>query len=277
MTGVPGENREGRPRGGARPAGVRWQAVALPPEHGSWGLVGEPVALGLLVAPAWASLLVGLGAFAGFLAYRPVKVAWGDLRRGRRYPRTTLALRFAAGFALAAALALAAGLALAGPGWLLPFALAAPFGIVFVAYDLRPGRTWQAEVAAPVAFAATAAAMGVAGGLPPAVALSLWAVMAARSVPSVLYVRERLRLERGEPARAALAVAAHGAGLVAVAALAAAGWLPWLAAAAVALLLARAAWGLSRLRRPATPRAVGFGEIVWGVVTVVLIAVGWWW
>ncbi|HEX6199905.1 MAG TPA: prenyltransferase, partial [Thermoanaerobaculia bacterium] len=208
-------------------------------------------------------------------------------RRGRRYPRTALALRLAAAFGLVACLALAGALFLgraAGPGWLLPFALAAPFGVVFVVYDLRPGRSWQAEVAAPVAFAATAAAMAWAGGLPPAVALALWAVMAARSVPAVLYVRERLRLERGrdpgdargEPARPARAVAAHLAGLAAVAALVAAGWLPWLAAAAVGLLLARAAWGLSALRRPATPRAIGFGEIAWGVVTVALVAAGWW-
>ncbi|HLE85674.1 MAG TPA: YwiC-like family protein [Thermoanaerobaculia bacterium] len=260
----------------ARPAGARWQAVALPPEHGSWGLVGEPVVLGLLVAPAWASLLVGVGAFAGFLAYRPAKLVWGDLRRRKRYPRTALAVRLAAGFALAAALALAGAWSLAGAGWLLPFVLAAPFGIAFVAYDLRPGRFWQAELAAPVAFAATAAAMALAGGLAPAVALSLWAVMAARSVPSVLYVRERLRLERGEPARRALAVAAHGVALATVVLLAAAGWLPWLAASAVALLLARAAWGLSRHRRPATARAVGFGEIAWGVVTVLLVAAGFW-
>jgi hypothetical protein len=141
----------------ARPAGARWRAIALPPEHGSWGLVGEPVVLGLLVAPAWTSFLVGLGAFAGFLAYRPAKLVWGDLRRRKRYPRTALAVRLAA-----------------------------------------------------------------------------------------------------------------------VVLLAAAGWLPWLAASAVALLLARAAWGLSRHRRPATARAVGFGEIAWGVVTVLLVAAGSW-
>ncbi|HSL82878.1 MAG TPA: YwiC-like family protein, partial [Thermoanaerobaculia bacterium] len=272
--------REGAHQGTARPAGVRWQAVALPPEHGSWGLVGEPVALGLLVAPAWAPFLVGLGAFAGFLAYRPAKLAWGDLRRGKRYPRTVLARRLATAFGLLAVLALGGALRLgwaaAGPGWLLPFALAAPFGIVFVAYDLRPGRSWQAEVTAPAAFAATAAAMAWAGGLPPAVALSLWAAMAARAVPSVLYVRERLGLERGESSRPASGVAAHLAGLAAVAAIAAAGWLPWLAASAVALHLVRAAWGLSRFRRPAAPRAIGFSEIGWGVVTVLLVAAGWW-
>lgn len=256
--------------------GGRWRAVALPPEHGSWGLVGEPVALGLLVAASWPGFLVGLGAFAAFLAYRPVKVAYGDLRRGKRYPRTALALRFAAGFGVAAGLAFAVAYALAGPGWVLPFALAAPLGTVFVVYDLRPGRSWQAEVTAPVAFAATTAAMALATGWAAPAALALWAVMAGRALPSILYVRARLHLERGEPAATGLAVGAHLAALGAVAALAWADLLPWLAVLALLLLLGRAAIGLSRLRRPVPPRVVGFSEIGWGVATVLLVAVGHW-
>lgn len=262
---------------GTVPAGPRWQAVALPPEHGSWGLVGEPVALGLLVAPSWPGLLVALGAFAAFLAYRPLKIAYGDLHRGKRYPRTVLALRFAAGFAVAAGLAFVGAYALAGPAWILPFALAAPFGTVFLVYDLRPGRSWQAEVTAPVAFASTCAAMAVAGGgWGWETALPLWGVMAGRALPSVLYVRARLHLERGEPAATGLAVVAHLAGLAGAVILAWAALLPWLADLALLLLLARAAVGLSRLRRPVTPRGVGFREIAWGVVTVLLVAAGYW-
>lgn len=258
------------------PAGPRWQAVALPPEHGSWGLVAEPVVLGLLVAASWPGLLVALGAFAAFLAYRPAKIAYGDLRRGRRYPRTVLGLRFAAGFGGAAALALATALGMAGPAWVWPFALAASFGIVFVIYDLKPGRSWQAEVAAPVSFASTSAAIAMAAGWSVPAALALWAVMAGRALPSVLYVRARLHLERGEPAARGLAVAAHLIAVAVATALAAAGWLPWLAAGALGLLLARAALGLSSLRRRATPRVVGFSEIAWGTVTVLLVAAGYW-
>lgn len=255
---------------------ARWQAVALPPEHGSWGLVGEPVVLGLLVAPSWPGLLVALGAFAAFLAYRPLKVAYGDLRRGKRYPRTALALRFAAGFGVAAGAVLAAAVSLAGGGWLLPFALAAPLGTVFVVYDLRPGRSWEAEVSAPVAFASTAAAVALAGQWPVAPALGLWAVMAGRALPSVLYVRARLHLERGEPAARGLAVGAHLAAVAGAGALAGAGLLPWLAVLALLLLLARAALGLSPFRRRVPPRVIGFSEIGWGVVTVLLAAAGYW-
>ena len=44
---------------GARPA---WRVVALPDEHGGWGLTAEPVLLGLLVAPSWAGLAIGAAA-----------------------------------------------------------------------------------------------------------------------------------------------------------------------------------------------------------------------
>ena len=58
--------------------------------------------------------------------------------------------------------------------------------------------------------------------------------------------------------------------------LVAAGWLPSLAALAVALLAVRAGWGLSTVRRRSTPRAIGFTEIAWGVATVLLVAAGFW-
>lgn len=275
---VVNETAPAAPRSETRPnpSAPRWRSVALPPEYGSWGLVAEPVVLGLLVAASWPSFLVALGAVAAFLAYRPAKIAYGDLGRGKRYPRTVLALRFAAGFAGAAGMSLVAAYGLAGPGWTLPFALAAPFGTVFVVYDLRPGRSWQVEVTAPVAFASTSAAMATAAGWSLAAALALWAVMAGRALLSVLYVRARLHLERGEPTATGLALGVHLAALTVVTALAVTGLLPWLAAVALLALLARAAFGLSHLRRPTTPRVVGFGEIAWGAVTVLLVAAGYW-
>ena len=251
----------------------------LPAEHGSWGLVGEPVVLGLLVAPSPAGVLVALGSFAGFLAHRPLKTAWGDYRRSRRYPRTALAERFGLGFGLAALACFAGALALAGPGFLLPLGLALPLALAFLVYDLRPGRTWQAELAAPAAFASAAAAIAVASGWGVPAALALWAVMVCRSVPSVLYVRRRLRLERGEAARPAVSWAAgtaHAASIAAAAALVVAGLLPALALVAVALLALRAVHGLTPARFGRTARAVGFQEIGWGVVTVLLVAGGYW-
>ena len=255
----------------------QWKAVALPAEHGSWGLVGEPVLLGLLVAPSPAGLLVGLGSFAGFLAHRPLKLAVGDRRKGRRYPRTVSAERFAAAFAALAAACFMAAVALAGPGLLVPLLAALPLAVTFLVYDLRPGRSWQAELAAPAAFASSCAAMVVASGWTVPAAFALWAALAARGVPTVLYVRERVRLERTgylRPPAVAWAAALHLAALVGVIVLVKAGWLPALAAVAVALLMLRAVHGLTPWRAGRTARSVGFQELAWGAVTVLLLAAG---
>jgi hypothetical protein len=92
---------------------VPWKAVALPTEHGGWGLLGEPVVLGLVLAPSASGACLGLAALAGFLSRHPLRLVFMDRRRGVRYPRTALAERFFAGYALAALLLLAAAFALA--------------------------------------------------------------------------------------------------------------------------------------------------------------------
>ena len=43
-----------------------WRAVAMPSEHGGWGLTLEPVLLGLLVAWSGAGVALGIAAFSAF-------------------------------------------------------------------------------------------------------------------------------------------------------------------------------------------------------------------
>jgi hypothetical protein len=62
--------------------------------------------------------------------------------------------------------------------------------------------------------------------------------------------------------------------VAAAAGLAILGWAPWLAVLALAVLLARAVYGLSSLHRHVRPQAVGMQEMVFGVLTTVLLAVG---
>ena len=258
------------------PPGPRWTAVALPAEHGSWSLVLEPVVLGIVLTPTAGSVAVGLAAVAAFLAYRPWKLWRGDAARGRSYPRTVLARRFAVTLGASAALALATSVFLGGWRLLVPALLALPLAGTFVAYDRRRGRSWQGEIAAPAAFSAVAAVETVAGGWSLAPALGTWAVMAARGIPSVVYVRQRLRLERGEPIRPSLTWTLHLVALAGLAALAARGPGPVWATAPFALLALRAAWGLSPFRRRVSPRAIGITEIAWGTLTVIGVAVAYW-
>ena len=97
--------------------GIRIRPIALPVEHGGWGLLFEPIVLGLLLAPSLAGLFLSVGAMGAFLARHPFKLAVGDWRRGRRIPRTALAERFAVLYVCIATLGLAVAIKTAGVGF----------------------------------------------------------------------------------------------------------------------------------------------------------------
>jgi hypothetical protein len=264
-----------RPGPPAPTASVRLKTIALPSEHGGWGLLAEPAVLGLLMAPTAAGACLAVGALFAFLARQPLRLAFIDRRKGARYPRTAVAERVFAVFLAAAALCLALAFATArAPFW--PALLAAtPFALVALVHDaLGRGREVAAEAAGALALSASTAAIALAGGLGPAVAFGASALLAARALTSVLYIRARIRLDRGLPAGPGRAVAAHGAALLASVGLAGVGATPWLGVLAFAILVARAANGLRAGRRPLRPQQLGYQELAYGVVTVVLIAGG---
>ena len=134
--------------------------MALPPEHGAWGLVLEPLVLGLAVAPSPAGFAFALAALAAFLFRHPAKVAWGDRSRGRVYPRTRAATVAAAVFAVAGLVASTAAWLLAGWEPFLPVLAAVPFAAVFLLAELRKkSRAWQAETSGATVFAAVPATL----------------------------------------------------------------------------------------------------------------------
>lgn len=251
------------------------RAVAVPAEHGGWGFLVEPIVLGLWLAPSAAGALVAVAACGAFLARHPLKLLAADRRRGARYPRTAAAERMALVYAGIAALALLGALYAAPAALWIPLLCAAPLGAVQVFYDARQrSRELAPELAGSVALGATAACVALAGGWSLRAALALWLLLAVRAATSVLYVRARLRLDRGLRPGLGLALTAHALGLLVVGALAWLGDAPWLAVLALGTLLLRALFGLSRLRRPVRPQVLGFQELGFGVITVVLLALG---
>ncbi len=254
---------------------VPLHSVALPTEHGGWGFVLEPILLGLLVAASVAGLGLGIAALGIFLVHHPLQLAVRDRMRGKRYPRTVWAERFAIGYAGAAVLAFGLSLVSAPSSFVIPLLIAVPFATVQIVYASRSrGREMLPEFSGATALGGVSPAIALANGWAPAPAFALWALLIVRAIASILYVRARLRLERGEVADIRLALAAHGAGVLAIGALAAAGLLPGLAVVAVTILLARAAYGLSSLRKPVRAQVVGFQEMGYGLLTVVLTALG---
>lgn len=271
----------GNPPVGTRPVPasdattVAWRAVAVPAEHGGWGLLGEPIVLGLSLAPSLSGACLALAAVLAFLARHPLRLVLMDRRRGVRYPRTVLATRFFLGFAGAAALALVLAFAVAHGPFAPAFAVAAPFALLALAGDaLGRGREALPEAAGAVALSAAAAAIALAGGQPAAVAFAAAGLLALRALTSVLYVRARIRLDRGLPAGPARVLALHAAALLAAALLARAGAAPWLGVAAFAVLLGRAALGLRAGRAPMRPQRLGFQELAHGLLTLALLVVG---
>lgn len=258
----------------ARPAAAL-KSVALPAEHGGWGFLAEPVLLGLALAPSAAGACLALGALAGFLARHPLRLWLLDRRRGLRSPRTSIAALVFAGYAGAAVLLVLGASALAAAPFWLALAAAAPIGLVALVFDAL-GRNREAlpEAAGAVALGASATAIALAGGARAELAWGAWALLAVRAVGSVLYVRARIRLDRGRSAGPGLVLAGHALAVAFAAGLARSGWAPWLAVAAFLVLLARAAWGLSERRGRIRPQALGYQELGFGLLTLVLLAVG---
>lgn len=288
-TCAPGMGRVGRPMSetvpradtkadGRSEARALWRSVALPNEHGGWGMLAEPLLLGLVLAPSPAGGFLAVAALAAFLARHPLKLALSDRRRGSRYPRTAAAERMAILYAAAALGAASAALAAGGSRPFLPLLAAAPVAAVQIVYDARlQGRHLAPELCGGVALAALAPAVLLAGGWEAAPSLAAGALLALKAATSVLYVRARLRLDRGLVARRAPAWAAHAGAVAAAAALAAAGWAPWAGVAGTAVLLARAAHGLSERRDRVRPQVLGFRELGLGIAFALGLALGYAW
>lgn len=254
---------------------VNLKNIALPASHGGWGFLLEPILLGLWVAPSVAGLWLAVAALGAFLAQQPLKLALTDWRKKRRYPRSVWAERFSVLYlGTAAAGIVLAWLTASQPFWL-PIGLAAPLALVQLWFDAQNrGREFIPELFGAGALGALASAVAMAAGWPLSLALALWVILLARAFGSIVYVRARLRLERGQTVNKTPVWAAHGTGLLAVAALALLGLAPWLAAAALVLLLGRALTGLSVYRQAVAPKIVGFQEMAYGLLTVALTAVG---
>lgn len=242
--------------------------LALPNEHGGWGFLLEPLALGLLLAPSISGLLVALSTIFGFLTRQPLKYALQDALRGKSYPRTRPCWLIASGYAIAALACLAGAIATGRLILVIPFGLVAPLAVTVVLYDANNrSRLAFPEFAGAAAMSSSAAAVAIAGGMRMLPALALSGIVVARSLPSIAYVRTLLKRAHGRVAASWPALVAHVAAAFAVATFA-----PLLAVVAMVILLIRAAWGLAH--PPARAKVIGWSEIAFGALTVVLIALG---
>ena len=177
-----------------------WRAVAIPTEHGGWGLTLEPVLLGLAVAWSGAGSALGVAAFTAFLLRTPLKLVAIDIRRSRWLDRSRVALRVAVVELLMLGSAIAIAVAFAGWSSLAPVLVAGPLVAIELSFDIRSrGRRLVPELCGAIGISAAAASIVLAAGDDYRLAGGVWLVLAARAVGSIPFVRVQImRLRRGE-------------------------------------------------------------------------------
>lgn len=254
---------------------VRLKGTAFPTEHGAWGMVFEPIVASLAVAFSIGGAWIALAFVGAFLIRQPLRVLMAERAAGRKLPQGAAARRF---FGIYTAIFLAGAVgSVIFAGWssFLPLLLAAPLALIQIYFDsTRQSRRLAPELAGAVAISSSASIIALAAGWRADLAVSLWIIMICRSVPSILYVRERLLLEKRKPFSYFSPVILSAAALFATAGLVIYGLSPWLVVLMMTVLAVRAALGLSRFSKRRKAMQIGVFEVIFGTLTVLAIVFG---
>jgi hypothetical protein len=253
----------------------RLRSVALPNEHGSWGILFEPLVCGIIVAPSPAAAFILLLYVGAFLSRQPLKIYLADLKAKRSRPQTTAATAFAFGYLSIAVLGLFGTLGFAGFYALLPLIVTTPLALIQLGYDMQgKSRRVLPEMAAIITLASSAAVFALAAGWTPATSIALSSIFVLRLIPSILYVRERIKLDKGKPSSFAVPLGAHILALAGTAILAWYSLIPWLPATIFAFLLVRALTGSSNFRLRIRAMQIGMLETAYGCLVVLSVILG---
>ena len=251
------------------------RSVALPAEHGSWSFWLEPVLLAILVASSGSGFALVILSFASFLIRQPLKIALIDLRKKKFYLRTRLSIGFVAFYGLIALLALLAALTGSGADILLP--LIPAYGIALVQvwiFDVRgDSRHWLPETIGAVVMSAFAVSIALAGGWSLLASVTLAGIVVARGIPTIFYVRARLRQIKSGTVNPRISIGLHIIAVLIISALASINLVPKLSVLALIILLGRAVFFLKQ-GAIVPAKIVGFQEIAFGLMLVGMSALG---
>jgi hypothetical protein len=157
----------------------------------------------------------------------------------------------------------------------MPLIIAGPLALVPIYFDaIGKSRKLAPELAGSIAINASAAVIALAGGWGLSAAIALWAILVCRWIPSILYVRNRLLVEKGKEFSAIVPILVSVAAVVIAGALAIYGLSPWLVVPMMVVLALRAAIGLSPYSKRRKAMQIGVFEVIYGAITVAAIVVG---
>lgn len=258
-----------------RASNIPAKSIALPVEHGAWGFLFEPLIAGVIIAPSIAAPFIPLLAIGAFLTRQPLKFFLGDWYQKRTLPRTYVARKFVLTFGGIAAFGLLGSLIFAPLHSFLPFVLASPLVIYLIIQDVaRQTRHLVPELLAAAALASSVSVLALAGGFDSKFALALWAIILARLIPSILYVRNRVRMGKQKDFAVFAPIISHIAALILVIAIYYAGSASILTVIMAAFLAARAIYGLSPYQQKLSAKVIGIWEVVYGIIYALSIGIG---
>jgi hypothetical protein len=257
-----------------QPPGARstLRSVAIPTEHGGWGLTLEPAILGLLIAPSMAGICLAAAALTAFVLRTPLKVVLVDRRRMRHLPRTRVAERVAAVEVVFLGALVAAAIATAGEPFWVPAAIALPLVALELWFDMRSrSRRLVPELAGAIGISAVVAMIVLADGTGGRLAAALWLVLAGRVVTSIPWVRAQIARFHGHIASVASLAVADVAAIVLVSTAVLSD--DAVIGGALAVLVLIAVQRVVATRPAARPKLLGVLESVLGLTVVVATTV----
>ncbi|MBX7053953.1 MAG: YwiC-like family protein [Pyrinomonadaceae bacterium] len=235
----------------------------------------EPIVAGLAIAFSVGAPWIACLAIGAFLTRQPLKVLIADRFGFRNRERAGLAFRFLLCYGAIFSIGLAGTLLSVGVQPLLPLVWVLPFAVFQIFIDASgKSRKLIPELTGAVVMSASIAAIGLAANMPWINVAALWSIFAARSIASVIYVRERLRLEKGKPYSRVIPTLAHVATFFLTTALAYFGFSPFLTILGMFVLAYRAIEGLSPGRSKMKAMEIGVWEIVYGTLVVLSVVIG---
>lgn len=254
---------------------VKIKNIALPIEHGSWGFVFEPLAAGLLIAFSPSAIWIVLLVVGAFLVRQPLKVLLNDLITKRDLPQTAVALKFVLIYGSISLFGAVGCLVFVKSESFLPFLFILPLAIYQIYCDAsRKSRELLPELTGAIAISSSVAVVALADNWTFSAAAALWGIFVARLIPSILYVRNRLRLEKGKDFSQIVPFFANLSALIFVGMLAFKGFASLITTAMFAVLLVRSTIGLSKYRRKVKAMRIGVWEVIYGSLTAISVVLG---
>ena len=254
---------------------VRTRGFALRNEHGALGFLFEPLVAANAIAPSLGGFWISVFFIGAFLTRQPLRIYLADRAANRNLPQTAVALKFMSIYGSIAAIGAIGAFWFAKIDSFIPLLVVAPFGIYQVYCDVsRKSRQLLPELTGSIAISSSAAMIALAGGWRFTAALALWAIFISRLVPSILYVRNRLKLEKGKEFSLTPVFISSFVALCAVGLMAGNGLASIITLGVFVVLLLRAVIGLSPYRRRIKAMKIGIWEVIYGVLTVLSVIIG---